>query len=138
VLPYAPDNPVQLLASGLLNQRHVTMPRARILEPKFYSIVSLLQSGDWNMPRLQASSLLSDFERSVIVLSVLKKYSDQECATLSGISLQELREYPRSCSSELCGIRATRRCGDHRFVSRRSRRNVTMSAFSLGPKTRER
>lgn len=35
---------------------------------------------------------LEDFERSVIVLSVLKKYSDQECATLSGISLQELRD----------------------------------------------
>ena len=35
---------------------------------------------------------LNDFERFVYVLSVIERFSDQECAVLLGISLKEMRE----------------------------------------------
>jgi DNA-directed RNA polymerase specialized sigma24 family protein len=35
---------------------------------------------------------LEDFERVVFVMSVLEKYSDQDCAVLLGCSRQDVRE----------------------------------------------
>jgi DNA-directed RNA polymerase specialized sigma24 family protein len=43
-------------------------------------------------PRFSAILALPDFERFVYVLSVLECCSDQECATLLGVSPQQIEE----------------------------------------------
>ena len=48
-----------------------------------------LTLGDSELYRVLA---LEDFERFVFVMSVLERYSDQECALLLGCSIQDIRE----------------------------------------------
>ena len=48
-----------------------------------------LPVGDFELYRVLA---LENFERFVFVISVLERYSDQECALLLGCSIQDIRE----------------------------------------------
>jgi hypothetical protein len=64
-------------------------PTESVYQPRGKSSVLEMQVQD--VPFASILSL-NDFERFVYVLSVLERFSDQECAVLLGISREEVRE----------------------------------------------
>jgi DNA-directed RNA polymerase specialized sigma24 family protein len=77
--------------------------------------------GDRNLPTVPSQKsqfvdvlALRDFERFVYVLSVLEEYSDQDCATLLGVSRQDVRDARTRAFQQIAGYsRAAAVPADH-------------------------
>jgi DNA-directed RNA polymerase specialized sigma24 family protein len=70
-----------------------------------FSIVGSAQ----NRSAMESLLALADFERFVFVMSVLERYSEQECSVLLGCSLQEIRTARIRALKELASLNSTGR-----------------------------
>jgi DNA-directed RNA polymerase specialized sigma24 family protein len=90
-------------------KRVIVKNAIRALQPHPGTTGVFIAGPSQNRSAMESLLALGDFERFVFVMSVLERYSEQECSVLLGCSLQEIRTARIRALTELASLNSSGR-----------------------------